>query len=152
MTNTKKSMRFFTVFALIFAMVLSIASVPASAAGVETWYANRVVEPETDVYDYNLTPVKTMGRAGKLTISATFKTVASQSDLPYTYDYVLEIRSVFGNVLARKVVTFTNNVQHTMNLETTVLTGQKIQIYTGIFDHSTGAGKHAYVTYSHQIS
>ncbi len=97
MLKTKKSMRFLTVLALIFAMVFSIMSVPASAAGVETWYDVKGTENLTMVGD-NLTPPKTMGVSGILKIEAEFH-VTDTLKLPDNVIYLLEIRSSNGIVL-----------------------------------------------------
>lgn len=98
MTATKKSIRFLTVLALIFAMVFSIMSVPASAAGIETWYGPTVAEDTFPIHGYNLTPEKTMGVSGELVIVASFTTTSSGAFLGQIR-YTVEICNVLGSVV-----------------------------------------------------
>lgn len=98
MLKTKKSMRFLTVFALIFAMVFSIMTVPVSAAGIETWYGPTKAEDTFPIHGYNLTPEKTMGVSGELVIVASFTTTSSEAFLGQIR-YTVEICNVLGSVV-----------------------------------------------------
>lgn len=96
MTATKKSIRFLTVLALIFAMVFSIMSVPASAAGVETWYGPTVAEKTFSIHGSNLTYEKTMGVSGELVIVASF---SSTEGMMGQARYTVEICDPTGSVV-----------------------------------------------------
>ena len=144
MTATRKSMRFLTVLALICAMVLSIASTPVSAAGVETWYSQFKYEPSFPINGYNLTPVKTMGVSGELLVGAWMSTT-DNSTTPAVF--TLEVRSTSGAVLARDTVTSTGRAHVSISLNVTV--GQKVKIYTGIYTNNSA--RKGEVDYSHEI-
>ncbi len=151
MTATRKTMRFITVLALILMMVFSITSVPASAAGVETWYAATVTEPVIPMSGYNLTPVKTMGVQGVLYIQAEFETTSNimYPNKPY---YLLEIRSLDGRVLARSGYSEMCVTSATQETHVFVNAGQKVQIYTAVYDQNTGVWYNANVKYKHWIA
>lgn len=148
MTATKKSMRFLTVLALTLAMVLSIASVPASAAGVETWYKGSVTETTMYTTGTNLTPVKTMGESGTLTISATFK-LTDSSDLAYC---VLEIRDATNTLLVLKHIDGSTNSLRRLKVSIPVTQGQQLHVFTNVIDASTLAGRQAEIVYIHTLS
>ncbi len=150
MTNTKKMTRFFTVFALIFAMVMAIGAVPVSAAGVEDWYAAEVTEPTMHVYGTNLTPVKTLKAAGNLTITADFK-LTDTTDYSDIAMCVVEIRSINGTVLERTAWPSTFLTAKVI-VRTRVTVGQQVQIFTSVYDKDTGAKRYTDITYSHKIS
>lgn len=153
MTTTKKTLRFLSIFVLIFAMVLSIASVPASAAGVETWYAtdDYIFENEFTIRGYNLTPVKTMGSTGTLNliIAALEFTDASSNSNPVNFRY--EIRSN-GTVLLSGTETLTNDeLSFAFWTRVNVTAGQKIQVYISAYDAVTGNYRTARVEYGHWL-
>ena len=148
MTATKKSMRFLTVLALICAMVLSIASTPVSAAGVETWYKGSVTEPTMYTTGTNLTPLKTMGESGTLTISATFK-LTDSSNLAQC---VLEIRDASNTMIVLKHTGTTTNSLCRLKFSIPVTQGQQLHIFTNVYDASTYAGRQAEIVYRHEIS
>lgn len=148
MTATKKSMRFLTVLALVFSMVLSIASVPASAAGVETWYKGSVTEPTMYTTGTNLTPLKTMGESGTLTISATIK-LTDSSNLAYC---VLEIRDAANTLLVLKHIDGSTNSLCRLKISIPVTQGQQLHIFTNVYDPYTFAGRQAEIVYRHEIS
>lgn len=150
MLKTKKSIRFLTVLAMIFAMVLSIASVPASAAGVEDWYAGKVVEPTMHTYGTNLTPIKTLKASGTLVITADF-TITDTASFPNQAVCVLEIRSVNGTVLDR-VSTRTPFSSASLTARTSVTYGQQVQIFTSVYNSENSAKRYADITYSHQVT
>lgn len=150
MTATKKSLRFLTVFALIFAMVISMAGIPASAAGTETWYKGYVLEPVMTVHGYNLTPVKTMGESGTLTIDTNFN-ITDTSSNQYRAICVVEIRSTNGTVLARdSAAAFVSAAEIVLSINVTK--GQQIQIYTQIYDVVSNGARYGNVQYSHQVA
>lgn len=148
MTATRKSARFITALALIFAMVLSIASIPVSASGVETWYGPLKTEESFDFYGTNLTPIKTMGVSGELTVSATFVPSVIFTQVNYT----LEIRNVSGNtVLASK--SFSSALVYCpLSVSLNVTQGQQITVFCSATNASTGEKISSAVIYSHSIS
>ena len=148
MTATKKSIRFFTVLALIFAMVLSIASVPTSAAGVEDWGWGGEQSPSFSVHGYNLTPVKTLTESGILYVDASF-TLTDRNTNSNPANCILEIRDTAGNVLASARKQTNSYGSCAIDFIDTWIyqPGQKIQIYTGIYDAVTGAPRYARVSY-----
>lgn len=147
MTNAKKSLRLFTVFALVAVMVLSIFAVPASAAGVETWYAtyNPVYEDEFYFAGYNLTPVKTMGDSGTLLIGVD---VDLTDGNPNPAIITVQIRSTSGTVLASGSISTSVPWPH-IQVETPVTAGQKVQIYVGVY--TNGVYRSGYISYYHRI-
>ncbi len=149
MTNTKKSLRFITAFTLILAMVLSIASLPAFAGGVETWYSGFVAEAPFTMTGYNITPAKTMGASGNLYIDATYRVVDSDK-YSTPVKCTLEIRDIYGNVLATTNTTFSSQLLIPLCLNVTQ--GQKIHVYMGAYDATTGVARRVQITYSHFIS
>lgn len=152
MTATRKSMRFLTVLALICAMVLSIASTPVSAAGVETWYKGSLDEPSFLMNGYNLTPVKTMGVSGKLTITEHFETADGNNPDHYYPVYVLEIRSLNGTVLARESKGWGFLYSGTLSVSIDVTKGQQIQIYTSVYEKgNTNFARKANIWYNHTL-
>lgn len=148
MTATRKSMRFLTVLALICAMVLSIASTPVSAAGVETWYKGSVTEETMYTTGTNLTPLKTMGDSGKLTIIANFK-LTDSSDLAYC---VLEIRDSANTLLVLKHADAHMYTTRTLVASINVTQGQQLHIFTNVYDPNTFAGRQAEIVYTHTLS
>lgn len=148
MLKTKKSMRFLTVLALIFAMVFSIMTVPASAAGIEDWYADKETENLT-MFGENLTLPKTMRVSGILVIEAKFH-VTDTLKLPDNVIYVLEIRSSNGTVLARKTA-LSPAPLFTLRAEAHVTSGQEVQIYTSAKCTVHDAKMNAKVEYTHEV-
>lgn len=157
MTATKKSIRFLTVLALIFAMVLSIASVPVSAAGVETWYKtdDYIWENAFTIRGYNLTPVKTMGTSGTLHIVFELNSLLDTGTKPNNLVYTYQIRSANGTVLLGGTEEFqsTNDgLPFAVFTKINVTQGQKIQIYISVYDTVTGVYRTASVGYGHWLS
>ena len=149
MTKAKKSLRFLTSFTLVFAMVLSIASLTASAAGTETWYSGFVAEAPFTTTGYNLTPTKTIGDSGKLIINATYRVVDSDK-YSTPVNCTLEIRDLNGNVLATTNTTFSSKLLIPLSLNVTQ--GQKIRLYMDAYDATTGVARRVQITYSHSIT
>ena len=134
---------------VVIAMVVTFV-IPASATGVETWYAGYVLEPAFSQTGYNITPTKTMGTSGTLYITATF-TITDASSYSTPAHCVLEIRNAYtGATLARDEYNITN--YDVLSVSTSVYQGQKIYIYTGVYDSSSGVARTATVRYSHYIS
>lgn len=152
MTATKKSMRFLTVFALIFAMVLSMTSIPASAAGVETWGASDyyIFEDPFTIRGYNLTPVKTMGTSGTLFIHITAMELLDTSTNPMKFKY--EIRSN-GTVLSSYTYYWSPGDLPCSCVDSVqVSAGQKIQLYISAYDTVTGNYRTVQVKYGRWLS
>ena len=153
MTATKKTMRFLTVLALIFAMVFSIMSVPASAAGVEDWGWGGATSPFFDVHGYNLTPVKTLTDCGILYVEGTFCLSDTKTN-SNPANCTLEIRNTAGKVLASgkgKTNSYGTCVIDYINIWAWE-PGEKVQIYTGVYDSVTGAARRARVCYTWAFS
>lgn len=148
MTNTKKSLRFITAFTLVLAMVMSIVPLSAFAAGSETWDADLVWELPFTITGYNLTPTKTMGASGTLVIHADYLVVDSSSN-SNPVNCTLEVRDIYGNVLASENTTFSSNLLIPLSLNVTQ--GQRIQIYMDAYDAYTGVARRVQITYSHKI-
>lgn len=148
MYKTKKNFRFLTVFALVLTMFVTFC-IPASAAGVETWYASAVWEPTMYFTGGNLTPTKTMGVSGTLYVTATF-TLTDTSNYGTPARCVLQLRDTSGNVLVQQTgITYTSV---TLTVSLAVTQGQQIRVYTGMYDYSTGVARSAQVQYCHFIS
>ena len=156
MTATKKSLRFLTVLALIFAMILSFASISTSAAGAETWYVtdDYIFENNFTIRGYNLTPVKTMGASGTLHIlfelNSLLDTGTNPNDLVYTY----QIRSASGTVLlggTEKFSSTNDGLPFAVFTQINVKQGQKVQIYISVYDIVTGVYRTASVGYGHWL-
>lgn len=149
MTATKKSMRFLTALALIFAMVLSISSVPVSAAvgGPETWYTGSSTSPTLNINGYNTTYAKTIANSGTLTVSAHF----TPADQLTNYSFTLEICNAAGNTI---VGTFTDSLltSKTLTVRTNVTAGQVIFIRMGSFKKGTNVSEPSAVYYSRTLS
>lgn len=133
MTATKKSIRFFTVLALIFAMVVSIASVPASAVigGPETWYKGSDTSPTLTIDGGNTTDRKTMGDSCVLTITAYYTPVNQFQKTKC----VLEIRDAANNVIDG-CWGYTQITGRDLSLRITVTKGQQFFIFMGTYDTS----------------
>ena len=155
MTATKKSLRFLTVFALIFAMVLSFASIPASAAGAENWYSSSdyIYENSFTIRGYNLTPVKTCCATGDLNIDLRVEDILDSSTNPMIV--TLQVRSSSGAVLISHQSNSSNwigGVPHGMWVSCPISYGDKVQIYIGAYDAVTGNYRTIKVKYGHMIS
>lgn len=68
----KLKKKILSLIAVVMVTVMAF-SVPAMAAGTETWNGNWVTEPVMVITNNNLTPVKTMGRDGTLHVAAGIK-------------------------------------------------------------------------------
>lgn len=148
LNKTRKRMRIISVMFIIIAMAVTFV-IPASAAGYETWYAGYVLEPGFSQHGFNITPTKTMGTSGTLSILANF-TIQDNSSYSTPAHCVLEVRNAYtGATLARDEANITNFSSLGVNISIT--SGQKIYIYTGVYDSSSGVARTAYVQYSHYI-
>lgn len=148
LNKTRKGMRIFTVMFLVIAMAVTLV-VPASAAGVETWYAGYVLEGGFNLHGYNYTPTKTMGVSGTLSILANF-TITDSSSYSTPAHCVLEIRDSYtGATLARDEANISNH--SSLGVAISITQGQKIYLYMGVYDSSSGVARTAYVQYSHYI-
>ncbi len=153
MLKTKKSMRFLTVFILFFAMVFSVATVPISAAGVETWYttSDYIIEPSFTNRGYNLTPIKTMGASGTLHLVIGAHEFLDASTNPVNFKY--EIRSASGSVLKTETIVLTrDSLSFAFWTQISVTKGQQIQLYTSTYDAVTGNYRTVKVEYWHWLS
>lgn len=144
------------VLSLIAVLMVSIMafSVPAMAAGVETWYSSLVTEPTMVVTNNNLTPVKTMGTSGTLHITASIK---GRPDLEPSgcpkVQMTVQIRDLSGNVLASGTVR-EDAFMPQVNLECSVTKGQQVQIFFDVSSVSynpNGNYRVGQITYSHEI-
>lgn len=148
MTATRKTMRFLTVLALILAMVFSIASIPASAAGVETWGSGLKYEGPITINGTNTTPTKTMGASGTLKITANFTPNVVQFST--NVKCVVEIRDLAGRVLASHTSTGALIVI-AVPVSLSVTQGQQVRVFFGVYNASTGSQLSSSVSYSHSI-
>ena len=147
MLKIKKTIRFLTVIAIVFAMVISIASLPTSAAGTETWYGSYKTEGEISINGSNTTPVKTMGVSGTLKITAYFVPSIALKNVKY----VVQIRDLAGRVLASN--TFTSALPTApVSVSLKVTKGQEVRIFFASYDAETGANISSKMSYSHSIS
>ena len=150
MTATKKSIRFLTVLALVFAMVFSITSIPASAIidGPETWYKGSSMSNYFTVYGTNTTNRKTMGDSGVLTITLTYK--ANDVGGLEKVKGVVEIRNANNQTIAsnESYAVFT---QGAVSVSTNVSKGQEVFIYMATYD-SSGNKVTSTVNYLYRLS
>lgn len=117
-------------------------------AGNETWTGSGFGGAYT-FNNYNLTPVKTMGKSGRLLISGYFygnDGYASSSPIVLT----VEIRSTSGTVLGRTTVYDDRSGNVDFSVAANVSAGQQIQLY---FDASSianppGIYRSAFVAYN----
>ena len=120
-------------------------------AGNETWSGSGHGGSYT-FNNYNLTPVKTMGKSGTLLISGYFygnDGYASSSPIRLT----VQIRSTSGSILASTEVIDTRNGNIPFSVAANVTAGQQIQLF---FDASSianppGIYRSAYVYYNYAI-
>ena len=120
-------------------------------AGNETWTGSGFGGAYT-FNNYNLTPVKTMGKSGRLLISGYFYGTdgyASSSPIKLT----VQIRSTNGNVLASTEVIDTRNGNIPFSVAANVTAGQQIRLF---FDASSianppGIYRSAYVNYDYDL-
>ena len=144
------------IFALMAVLMVSIMafSVPAMAAGTETWYGPWVDEPTIVVTNNNLTPVKTMGKSGTLHVGASIK---GRPDLEPPgcpkVKLTMQIRDLAGNVLAEDDVT-EDAFMPQVHLEIPVTQGQKVQIFFDVSSVSynpNGNWRVGEISYGHEI-
>lgn len=155
MTNIRKSIRFLTVLALVFAMIFSIASVSASAAGSENWYisSSYIWENPFSISGYNLTPTKTCCANGTLNITANFLSIEDLGTNPFNFH--LQIRNANGTVLAQCSgcsADFASGLPQYLYVSCPVNYGQKVQIYIDAYDTITGNYRIVKVNYAHLLS
>ena len=120
-------------------------------AGTETWYGSGF-GGSYRFTDYNLTPVKTMGKSGTLVISGSFygdDGYANSSRIKLT----AQIRSTSGAVKASTIVVDDRSGSTFFAVSCNVSAGEKIQLY---FDASSianppGIYRSAYVSYNYDI-
>lgn len=100
----KLKKKILSLIAVVMVTVMAF-SVPAMAAGTETWNGNWVTEPVMVITNNNLTPVKTMGRDGTLHVAAGIK---GRPDLEPSgcpkVQLTMQIRDLNGRVLASGTV------------------------------------------------
>ena len=153
MTATRKSIRFLTVIALIFAMIMSFA-IPVFADGVETW--DKGINPcsQFKFYGSNTSPIKTMGISGKLAVHATFMTCDPGGDFTESDQYlILQIRDLQGNILASDSITagaFGLNAYLSASIN--VSQGQQIVIYVAAYRSGTLEKINGIVSYTAYLS
>ncbi len=117
-------------------------------AGTETWTGSGFGGAYT-FNNYNLTPVKTMGKSGRLLISGYFYGTdgyASSSPIVLT----VEIRTTSGTVLGRTTVYDNRSGNVPFAVSANVTAGQRIQLF---FDASSvanppGIYRSAFVAYN----
>lgn len=159
MKKTKmKVLRMITCLVLV-ACVSVVNALPAYAAGTETWSQKTGPTENMRVVNNNLTPVKTMGRSGKLRIyfnvqackqgycSCGDREPSGYSDVQVT----MQIRkSGTTQVLAsgsRRESSFYGYI------ETNVTQGQKIQLFCDVSSYgpSPGVNRRGHVSYYYQF-
>lgn len=124
----------------------------APRAGAETWTGSGFGGAYT-FYDYNLTPVKTMGKSGTLTIRGNFYGTdgfASSSPIKLT----AQIRRTNGTVIGETIRVDTRSGSIPFAMSAPVSAGEQIQLY---FDASSVANppgilRSAYVEYNYAIN
>ena len=127
------------------------ADASVERAGTETWYGSGFGGSYTFT-NYNLTPVKTMGKSGTLVISGSFHGAdgyANSSPIKLT----AQIRSTSGVVKASTVEVDDRSGATFFSVVASVSAGEKIQLY---FDASSianppGIYRSAYVSYDYAI-
>lgn len=155
MTNVKRSLRLFTVFALVATIVLSIFAVPASAAGVETWYKtdDYIYENQFTFKGYNLTPVKTMGASGTLHLIIAALELMDTSTYSTPMNFRFDVRSYSGTILYTHSETISSSqLSSAFFITVPVSYGQQIQIYTSAYDSVTGNYRTLKVEYAHWLT
>ena len=120
-------------------------------AGNETWTGSGFGGAFSFV-DYNLTPVKTMGKSGTLLISGYFygnDGYADSSPIKLTF----EIRSTSGAVLARTIVPDTRNGNIPFAVSCQVTKGQKVQLFmdASSIGNPPGRTRGAYISYNYDL-
>lgn len=124
--NIKK--KILSIVALVLVAIMAF-SVPAMAAGTETWNGEWVNEPTMIIKNNNLTPVKTMGQDGTLHVGAAIK---GRPDLEPSgcpkVKLTMEIRDLNGNVLASGSVR-EDAFMPQVHLAIPVTKGQKIRVF-----------------------
>lgn len=157
MTTVKKGMRFIAVMTLsiIVAFSFSTTVLANSVDGRTTWYLGQATSSEMNINGYNLTPVKTMGASGTLNITQTFL-LSDLSSNSNTALCTLEIRNTSGAVLGRVTgITSTNTLTfgaRSLSLTISVNKGQQIQLYSSVYDTSTGYARRAKSTYTYTLT
>lgn len=151
MTATKKSLRFVTVFTLIFAMVLSFTSVPAFADGTETWNWGFNICSSISISGGHTSPVKTMGTDGKLILKAQF-TPTDITDSSNPVLLIVQVRDLAGNVLSGNSYLFEAPLGWTyVSTSLNVYKGQQVRIYVAAVDSVTLGNRSATVKYTGQL-
>ena len=120
-------------------------------AGAETWSGSGFGGAYTFTNN-NLTPVKTMGKTGRLLISGYFygnDGFASSHPIKLT----VEIRSTSGTVLARTIEIDDRSGNVDFAVAANVTAGQKIQLFFDASSVSTSPGiyRSAYVAYDYSL-
>lgn len=147
MTATKKSIRFLTVLALVFAMVLSIASTPVSAAGAQTWYYGSATQPNIEISGSEHTSQRIMGDSGKLTIRANFVPKALLTEVTYT----LQIRN-YNGTMVKASSSFSSSLPITpLTVTLDVKSNERYMIYFFARYTSTGEPANATATYMYSL-
>ena len=121
-------------------------------AGTETWYGSGFGGSYTFT-DYNLTPVKTMGKGGTLVISGSFRGTDGYADVS-RIQLTGQIRSAYsGAVKASTLVVDDRSGATSFVMSCQVSQGEKIQLF---FDassvaNSPGIYRSAYIEYNYAI-
>lgn len=120
-------------------------------AGTETWYGSGF-GGSYRFTDYNLTPVKTMGKSGTLVISGSFRGTDGYADVS-PIKLTAQIRSTSGAVRASTVIVDDRSGATFFGISCAVSAGDKIQLY---FDASSvanppGIYRSAYIEYDYSI-
>ena len=120
-------------------------------AGTETWYGSGFGGSYTFT-DYNLTPVKTMGKSGTLVISGSFRGTDGYADVS-PIKLTAQIRSTSGSVKSYTVVVDNRSGATPFTVSCAVNSGDKIQLF---FDASSVANppgfyRSAYIEYDYAI-
>ena len=129
-------------------------SVPAMAAGTETWNGDWVNEPVMVITNNNLTPVKTMGRDGTLHVAAGIKGRPDREPAGCPkVQLTMQIRDLNGKVLASGTVR-EDAFMPQVHLSIHVNKGQKVRIFfdiSSVSHNPNGNYRVGEVNYSHEI-
>ena len=129
----------------------NVSATAETRAGNETWTGSGFGGAYTFT-DYNLTPVKTMGKSGTLVITGNFTGVDGHANVS-PIKLTAQIRNTNGTVKSQTVVVDTRNGYVGFTVSCSVSKGEQIQLY---FDASSisnppGYYRSAYVEYDYAI-
>jgi hypothetical protein len=119
---------------LLMVLLVCASTLSAQAGGVETWYYGVGSTEFINITDYNITPVKTIGDTGNLTLVFGFSSKRNGIDEPTWYPPVkitAQIRSASsGAVLAQTI--FEEGTGTTFTLSKYLTAGTQIQIFIDV--------------------